>query len=589
MADTIEIVVRAVDEFTDNLGTFGNIITGIQSAISLAADAFEAASDFVGQFVESASEGEQAIARLEGVLQATGGAAGLTSEDLQSLAGALQEVTRFSDETILNGTALMLTFRNIGDETMLRAIPAMLDMAEIFGSVDSAAMQLGKALNDPVNMLGALTRAGVTFTEEQKEMIKAFVEMGDIASAQAIILAEVEAQVGGLAETMGGTFAGQVEIAKNKLDEMKEVIGNALLPFLTDLLGKFTEFLDSPAVAGFMEGVIENINRLLDALQNGEDISELLSNMFTGIDWEQISQDFADGMNAIDWGAISQNVGNLSSVITDILTEVDWSAVAGAVWESFIQAFMVVIDNGANMLLEVLADAFGDPDVATFQAGVQEGAAELGQIFLTAIFPPNLGFILADELQEIAGDVIDGLWEGWSNALSSVGLGDMANWWYERIVEPLKEILGISSPSTVFREIGINIVLGLIGGIVAMSNAISVIAMSIGLSIINGIMNGISALWNALVGIVESIMDLFTPILEALGIITSTSEGGLGSDTGDSGTGEGDEEGGTVTNIYNFYGPTYVYGVGPEGEYDCSADPVITSTSNQLVTSGLGA
>ena len=52
----------------------------------------------------------------------------------------------------------------------------MLDMAEIFGSVDSAAMQLGKALNDPVNMMGALTRAGVTFSEEQKEMIKNFVD-----------------------------------------------------------------------------------------------------------------------------------------------------------------------------------------------------------------------------------------------------------------------------------------------------------------------------------------------------------------------------------------------------------------------------
>jgi hypothetical protein len=44
-----------------------------------------------------------------------------------------------------------------------------------FGTAESNATQLGKALQDPIKGITALNRAGITFTEDQKELINIFV------------------------------------------------------------------------------------------------------------------------------------------------------------------------------------------------------------------------------------------------------------------------------------------------------------------------------------------------------------------------------------------------------------------------------
>jgi hypothetical protein len=58
-------------------------------------------------------------------------------------------------------------------------------------ALSGQAIQLGKALNDPIAGISALSRVGVTFTEEQKATIESMVKMGDVAGAQKLILAEL--------------------------------------------------------------------------------------------------------------------------------------------------------------------------------------------------------------------------------------------------------------------------------------------------------------------------------------------------------------------------------------------------------------
>jgi hypothetical protein len=55
----------------------------------------------------------------------------------------------------------------------------------------SSAIQLGKALNDPIKGVTALQRVGVSFTQSQKDQIKTLVESGDTMDAQKIILGEL--------------------------------------------------------------------------------------------------------------------------------------------------------------------------------------------------------------------------------------------------------------------------------------------------------------------------------------------------------------------------------------------------------------
>jgi hypothetical protein len=96
------------------------------------------------------------------------------------------------------------------------------------------AIQLGKALNDPITGLTALRKVGVTFTQSQEDLIKKFMETNDLAGAQAVILKELEGEFGGAAEAAGDTFQGQISKLENAFGELAETVGSELLPRLTE-------------------------------------------------------------------------------------------------------------------------------------------------------------------------------------------------------------------------------------------------------------------------------------------------------------------------------------------------------------------
>lgn len=196
----------------------------------------------VGSLVNTYKKQEQAEIRTRQTLKATGFAAGLTAEELFKMASSLQAVTTFGDETILSGQNLLLTFRNIGKDTFPRATEAMLDMATAMDTgLKEAAIQLGKALNDPTAGISALTRVGITFTAEQKNMIKEMQDMGDTAAAQSIILSELENQFGGVARAARqGT--GSITAAGNAIGDLFEEIGKAISP-TTSAFANFFERL----------------------------------------------------------------------------------------------------------------------------------------------------------------------------------------------------------------------------------------------------------------------------------------------------------------------------------------------------------
>lgn len=171
----------------------------------------------------------------------------MSADQVGELTTTLSELTGVDDELIQQGSNLLLTFKNVKnagaglDAVFNRANAAALDLAAAgFGSVESNATMLGKALNDPTAGLTALTRAGVQFTEQQKEQIATLVASGDQLAAQKIILGEVEAQVGGTAEASASSF-DKIQVA---LGNLQEGFGAAFLPVIDELLPVFMELLD---------------------------------------------------------------------------------------------------------------------------------------------------------------------------------------------------------------------------------------------------------------------------------------------------------------------------------------------------------
>ena len=176
---------------------------------------------------KEAAEAEQNLRKVSDVITATGGAAGLTANDIAAMASKFQQSTTFSDDAVLEMSSVLLTFRNVNKDVFERAAMDILDYATIMGVEPSkAAVQFGKALNEPISGIAALQRAGVTFSESQKEMIKSFMDVNDLAGAQNIILTELEHEFGGAAVGALATFGGKVSWLGNMYRELKEAAGN---------------------------------------------------------------------------------------------------------------------------------------------------------------------------------------------------------------------------------------------------------------------------------------------------------------------------------------------------------------------------
>lgn len=150
-------------------------------------------------------------------------------------------------ESIKDVQSKLLTFKEIAQEANVtgglfdRATQAALDLqAAGFGEATQNAVQLGKALNDPIKGITALARSGVTFTAQEKEKIKALVESGKMYEAQELLLKAIETQVGGTAEaTATATF--KIGAA---FGHVRDELGTLLLP----LFEKFADFMVNKVV-----------------------------------------------------------------------------------------------------------------------------------------------------------------------------------------------------------------------------------------------------------------------------------------------------------------------------------------------------
>jgi methyl-accepting chemotaxis protein len=174
----------------------------------------------------------RAEAVLNAVLETTGGAAGFTAEELKKMAKEMQGVTLFGDEMVIEAQSIIGTFTKIGRDVFPDVIARVADLATIMAqggggeiSMKAAAIQLGKALNDPIRGLSALAESGIQFSEAQADAIKAMVESNNLLGAQQVILKELETQFGGVAESARTALGGAFQALQLNATNLLEVIG----------------------------------------------------------------------------------------------------------------------------------------------------------------------------------------------------------------------------------------------------------------------------------------------------------------------------------------------------------------------------
>lgn len=235
------------------------------------------------KFISSTIEQQKVLAQLDAVLQSTGGAAGFTARELTDMAAALQKVTAYGDETIINAEGLLLTFTKIGRDVFPEALEVVLDMSTALGQgLKESAVSVGKALQDPVLGVTALRRVGVNFSDSQKDVIKRLVETNRLADAQALILRELQVEFGGSARAARNTLGGAIDGLKNAFGDLFEVSREGSSD-LIDSINNLTDILSSQET----QSAIQNFGAWMfdafaGAIKEGERLAAIISAINSG-------------------------------------------------------------------------------------------------------------------------------------------------------------------------------------------------------------------------------------------------------------------------------------------------------------------
>lgn len=317
--------------------------------------------------VSAFAKQEKAIAAVEATLKSMGEGAGFTSKQLQDMASELQNASTFGDEDILSKvTANLLTFGNLQGDVFSRAQQMALDLSARLGQdLQSSAIQLGKALNDPVRGLTALSKVGVIFTDQQREQIKAMSDVGNLAGAQAVMLAALESQYAGQAQALRDTTEGGLKAVTMAWGDFQEQIGAVIAEFLPPL--------------------IDGLKSIVTWLQSVD-------------------------KDTLKWGVgIAALAAALGPIIATIgLLAIGISAMSGPV-------ALVIAGIGA---LTAAFVAFW-PQVQAVSMAIAEFATSIPEMFVG----------LVERMVEVGGQIISGLWQGITAKFATVteGVASLAN------------------------------------------------------------------------------------------------------------------------------------------------------------------
>lgn len=386
--DKVDGSLKRADKSTDRLNKSTAKLARTVGTMVGAYVGFAAVSRVIRTVVDNTIEQERATAQLNAALEATGGIAGRTADQLLANAAALQKVSTFGDEAIIDLQSKLLTFKGISGEVFDDTTEAVLDLAtRMGGDLTGAVVQLGKAINDPVKNLSALSRVGIQFSDQQIETIKSLVETNRLMDAQKLILAELDSQFGGSARAARDTFGGALAGLRNAIGDLFEV--DTGLPAAQQAIEDITAALSDPALLAkaddIFQAVIEAIPPLVAAL--GNMIEFIVENFDT------ISTVIKTAFAAAVFTAIIGRVGDLAKAIALLNTAALLNPFIAipALMSAAAIAMISLRDDGAEPLTvgllsmgdaareasRAITEAFNSQEVAEVDSAIQAITAEI--------------------------------------------------------------------------------------------------------------------------------------------------------------------------------------------------------------------
>lgn len=393
-----------------------------------------------------------------------------------------------------------------GASTWTKAVKTQTEYAEAAGGAAEAAKSLTAGF-DELNVLsdsgGGGGAGGMDYGSMFEEMqldsdfakwidqIKEAIANGDWAGVGKILGDKVNELIdkvdfAGIGDKLGYGIQSAFEVLYNFLDtinfdkigagiattlnHMMEQIDFGLVgktfakkwTILVDTLYGFVTTFDwtkfGLAIADFINGWFEEID-LTKAIQTAQElilgIFESMSQAIRNVEWYKIGTQIMDAIESIDWMSLLGDLGTLLSDAVVGLLDLLLGVVGETDWGKVVQDICAGIGN-------MLANIEWGEILAKIGALVVELVVQLPGIIVGAL--GGIADILGGLFEGFGLDSVAGFFYGIGDAMRSAG-----TWLKENLVDPVvnwvKDLFGIHSPSTVFAEIGTFLIDGLLQGI----------------------------------------------------------------------------------------------------------------------------
>lgn len=464
------------------LADASDMITDSQSALGLT---LGQTSELVDKMAKASSKSNTSVSQLGSAILTVGGTAKTLAGGTTELSTALGILADNGVKGAEGGTALRNIILALSAPTK-QAAKAMESLGVNAYDSNGNLRPLNATFEDLNGALSSMTQG------QQTEVLSTLFNKVDLKSANALLANSGERfeELSGyiddaagaaqkMAETQLDNLTGDVTMFKSALEGAKIAVSDALTPSIREFVQVGTEGL-SKITEGFREG---GLSGALDAF--GEVLGQMLNYVI-----EKLPDMVNAGMQLL--GALGQGLLDNLPMIIEAATEIILILVNGlieglpAIGEAAITIIAELAKGIGAALPELIpaaykaviafvesiienADLIIDGALALIQ-GFVEGMATAMPIVYRAVPDIIVGLVTAiienlPKILEVGAQIIFSLIEGILMALPELLLIPVRI--VEGLVNAFCEWLGINSPSTVFMEIGNNIIQGLIEGLSA--------------------------------------------------------------------------------------------------------------------------
>ncbi len=238
---SVDILIKARDEASKAMGTVGKSVLSMTGFIKKAAAVMAVyfsgrmIKDFAVSSVDAFAESESAVQSLSDALDLLGQGGNAAIKDLLKFASGIQAVTKYEDDAVVGLMALGASMGQLSGDALKDAAKAAIGFAAAYKMELKAAMTLvSKAANGNTAAFaryGVILDGNLSKQEKYNEVLKIGIRNFKLAEGEV------------------NTYRGAVQQMKNALGDVKEAIGEALMPMFKKSAERIKKWAEDNAEA----------------------------------------------------------------------------------------------------------------------------------------------------------------------------------------------------------------------------------------------------------------------------------------------------------------------------------------------------